>query len=274
MIKHDGGHFYLVVDSQGNHRYFSRRESVKTPGTFPERTSQLPHLTEVKTPEFAGHTYSVELVHTGKNKNSKDDHSAASGILNSLAPKAIATQAETGPIRAVLLDVINPSINTFRSKIAHMKGFEAAVNRPDVLFTPTYHYGIPGVVHVLNTTKEQGREGVIVTELDEPESTNTRVKIKHYKTFNLRIAGITQAEDIKGNKKDMVGSFVLNDASGKFVGNVGTGLNRETAIDAWTNPRNYIGEIAQVKCMDVTKAGILRQPVWNGLADGSIDHVK
>lgn len=269
--KFDGAHFFLNVDRDGSLRFFSKRESVK--GGFPERTEKLPHLTDKKLPQYAGHTYSVELVHTGKHKDSNESHPNVSGVLLSLPPRAIQLQEETGPVRAVLLDVINPPLNTFSQKIIHMKQFEKDVGKPDVLFTPSWAVGQPAVVKAINDTKAKKQEGVIITELDAPEHSNPRIKLVHKQIVNLRIVGINQEFDKDGKPKPSTGSFTLADATGRIVGDCGTGLDADTRKHSWENPDEYLQTPMQVTFMSITKDGKLRHPVYNGLSDSSIDTI-
>jgi hypothetical protein len=224
-LKYDGAHFFVQVQPDGALRYFSRRQSVK--GHFPERTAQLPHLTEKKLPHLAGNVYSVELIHTGHDKNAVESHRKASGILNSLPERAISTQKETGPIRAVLIDVINPPLKTYKDKLLHMKEVETSYGKPDVLFAPTPEITKKGIVNLIDSTRQRGQEGVIITSLNHPEESNKRIKVKHFLTYNLRISGILQEVDIYGNKKQSMGAVTLIDRSGREVGAVGSGFTRE-----------------------------------------------
>lgn len=273
--KYDGAHFFMRVEPDGALRFFSRRESVK--GGFPERTEKLPHLTDKKMPGYAGHVYSVELIHTGNNKNNKESHADSSGILNSLAPKAISTQAIRGPIRAVLLDVKHPEHTTFEDKLTTMRSFEKDFGKPDVLFTPDIKIGKDNIEELIRSTKERGDEGVIITSLKKPESENFRVKVKHYVTYNLKVKKILQEFSKTGVPKQSAGALVLEDATGREVGQTGTGFDRNTRIDIFNNPKNWLGKLIQVKAQPTTKkdaeSGRLRVPVYNGEADGEIDTV-
>lgn len=269
--KYDGAHYFVPVGLDGSLRFFSRRESVK--GGFPDRTDQLPHLTDKKLPQYAGHVYSVELIHTGHSSHDIESHPAVSGILNSLKEKAIQTQQQTGPVRAVLLDVINPTFNTYNDKINHLQQFEKDLGKPHLIFTPEYHVGKVAVRELIDSTRQLGEEGVIVTELKKQETNNPRIKLKNYQTYNLRIDGYEQEVDIKGNIKQAVGAYKLVDSTGRSVGTVGSGLSRHERIDAFLNFNNYRGKVIQVKCLGITSAGKLRQPTYNGLADGAVDKI-
>ena len=269
--KWDGSHFVLFIQPNGSTKWISRRESVK--GGYPDRTEKLPHLSDIKLPQYAGNVYSLELIHTGHNTgpDSIESHPAVSGILNSLAPKAIETQKVTGPIRAVLLDVKRPTLNTYGEKIEHLKEIERAFGNSSLLFAPDIKIGLDEISKLIKSTKERGEEGVIVTSLTTPESDNYRVKIKFINTYNLRVGNILQEFDISGKPKESMGAMELIDGSGKMVGKVGTGFSREQRIEIWKNKDAWSGKkLVQVKAMDPT-AHKLRSARYNGVADGNID---
>lgn len=271
-IKRDGAAFFLKIGPDGSPQYLSRRESVK--GGFPDRTPQLGELSNVKVPEYAGDVYHVELVHTGKDNGlgDLDSHARVSGILNSLPERALATQRVLGPVRAILIDVIEPKLPTYGEKIRRMQEFSQSFNRPEIMQTPSIKIGRTEIEKLISSTKQAGHEGVIITSLTAPESTNIRVKVKHVDTYNLRVVGVTQEVDIQGNYKDSLGSFIVEDATERVVAKVGTGFSREDRIEFWKNRDSWIGKLIQVKAMPTT-AHKLRAPVYNGIADGDIDKV-
>lgn len=272
-IKRDGAAFFMQVQPDGKLRYFSRRPSVN--GGYPERTAQLDELTRPVLPQYAGNVYHVELVHTGHATpdEAPDSHPVVSGILNSLPARALETQKEIGPVRAVMLDVIHPSLPTYADKLAHMAGFVSDTGMRGVFNVPSTKIGQPAIEQLIGDTKASGHEGVVVTSLTEPESTNTRIKVKHVDTYNLRVVGIIQEVDIHGKPKQSMGALTVEDGSGKIVGNVGTGFSREDRIRMFKDPSLVLGKLIQVKAMPSTSRR-LRAPVYNGFADGNIDTVQ
>lgn len=269
-LKYDGANFWLNFSADGSMSFISRRPSVK--GGYPDRTASLPHLTDVKFPEFAGHTYNVELIHTGFEKNTPESHSMVSGILNSLPPRAIETQQKLGPVRAVLHNVVNPEFHTYKDKLLHMKKVEERIGKPDVLFVATPHINPADIQKLIHRTKVTGREGVIITSLTEPETSNPRYKIKHKLTYNLKVSNIIQEVDKNGVPKESMGALEVIDKSGRVVAKVGTGFSRAQRIDAWKNPENWMHKLIQVETMGLA-ARALRMPVYNGDADGDLDLV-
>ena len=270
QIKYDGGMYFMRISPLGTPEFISRRPSIK--GGYPNQSSKLPHITSVAVPQLSGNIYATELIHTGHNKDTKESHSTASGILNSLTEKAITTQRMIGPVRVVLHDVISPKFDTYGEKLLHLKEVEKAFNIPDTLFLPQIKIGKAAIQKHIEDTKLEGREGVVITSLTLPESKNVRLKIKHFKTYNLKVVGIQQERDIKGNLKDSAGALVLADSTGKIACNVGTGFTKEQRKEIWMNQKNWMNRIVQIKAMDST-ANKLRFPVFNGDADGDIDTV-
>lgn len=272
--KFDGSHFFLVVQPDGTFKYYSRRESVK--GHHPERSAQLPQLNSNPLPQYAGDVMSVELIHTGHNKDHKESHPNVSGILNSKVERAIATQQEKGPVRAVLLDVKDHNLPTFREKLKYLKKFENDYGNKDVLFMPKFVEGHEAINKYLQEVTKKKSEGIIVTDMDLPEEQNPRYKVKNFKTYNLKVSGPLQQEiDIQGNPKDSMGAVPVTDASGRFVGMVGTGFDRATRISAWKNPKDWDGRMIQVRAYPPSKpGGQIRFPIYNGSPDGNIDLVE
>jgi hypothetical protein len=93
--------------------------------------------------------------------------------------------------------------------------------------------------------------------------------------YNLRVKGMQQEVDIKGNKKDSMGALVLEDATGREVGKCGTGFTKEEREDFWKNPSMVLGKLIQVKTKGLVKEeGYIRAGVYNGFSDGEIDKVE
>lgn len=267
--KYDGAHFIVNISKEGKPSFISRKPSVK--GDHLDRTLKLPHL-QFTLPEYAGNQYAVELIHTGHSKEDTESHPAVSGILNSLVEKSLSTQKITGPVRAVILDVKTPHISTYQEKLNHLKEFENAIGKHDLLFTPPVKIGHEAVKQLISETRDKKEEGVIVTSLTANESNNPRIKIKHFVTFNLKVKGITQEFDKNGTPKESAGGLVVEDASGREVATVGTGLTKTLRKHIWENPKLWLGKPVQVKARP-NKTERLVSPVYNGEPDGDLDTI-
>jgi hypothetical protein len=272
-VKWDGAAFFMEIQPDGTPRFLSRRPSVK--GGFPDRTPNLMHLKDMKMPQYAGDVYHVELVHTGHEFHDDilDSHPIVSGILNSKPARALETQAQIGPVRAVLLDVVKPVLPTYKDKLDYLKGVKEAFKDVPNLHMPNIKIGKDEISELVQRTKKQGQEGVIITSLSAPEEKNTRVKIKHVDTYNLRVVGVIQEIDKFGNPKESMGALEVADATGRIVAKVGTGFLRSLRKEIWENKDQWIGRLIQVKAMPTTSSR-LRAPVYNGLADGDLDTVQ
>lgn len=269
MVKYDGANFFLSYDEAGVPKLISRRKSVT--GDILERSNKVPHLAKTL-PSQAGKVYNVELIHTGHSPYRVESHLRVSGILNSLAPKALQDQAEQGPIRAVVFDVIHPKLPTYADKMDHIKGLVEDFGDKSLVFHPEFHVGHMGFQKVLEQTVRENREGVISIDPTRPEDKNPRVKLKHVNHYNLKVSGIIQERDLQGNPKESAGALSLVDASGRDVGKVGTGFSREMRKQIWENQHEWVGRLIQVKAGTPT-AHKLRMPVYNGDSDGELDTV-
>lgn len=272
--KLDGANFILKVENDGSLKYYSRRPSVK--GHYIERSEQLPQLTKKKLPQYAGNEMTVELIHTGHQKHDQEKHSVLSGILNSKKERSLETQRLTGPVRAALIDVKSPEINTYLEKIKYLQQVARDYGNDEVMFTPELHVGKEAINRYLALTKARKDEGGIITDLHLPESENPRFKVKHQQYYNLKVSGQVPAISIHGEVKPEMGALLLEDAAGKHVGKVGTGFTREERQHAHANPEDWKGKLIQVKAMGPAgsnRQGLLRAPVYNGDADGDIDIV-
>ena len=268
--KYDGASYFLVVGEDGSLRYISRRPSVK--GGYPDRTESLPQLANKRLPELAGRVYNVELIHTGNSPEGKESHPAVSGILNSLPGRAIDTQASTGPVRAIIHNVVRPAIGTYAEKLQEMSRLEDSYGRPDLLRSVRPAIGPENIHSLIDETASGKREGVIVTSLTRPEHSNTRVKIKHQEYYNLKVVGFEEEKDLSGRGKNSLGSLIVADRSGQVVANVGTGFTSRTRREIWDNRSEWLGKLVQVKTMGLAQRR-LRAPVYNGEADGDLDQV-
>lgn len=269
-LKYDGANYFLAYDKNGVPTFTSRRLSVT--GDPIEKANRVPHLAKVL-PSQAGKVYNVELIHTGHDPRAPESHSRVSGLLNALPERSTREQATDGPIRAVVFDVVHPKLGSYKDKIEQMAGLQSDFGNRDLLFHPTFEYGEDGMERLIAQSKKEGREGIITLDLSGDEQKNPRIKLVHKKHYNLKVRGIIQERDIHGNLKPSAGALQLEDASGNDVGKVGTGFDRATRIDIHENPNAWLNKIIQVKAMKPTASKKLRQPVYNGDADGELDIV-
>lgn len=268
-LKYDGANYFLAYDQDGIPTFTSRRLSVK--GEPIEKANRVPHLAKIL-PSQAGKVYNVELIHTGHDKHAPESHARVSGLLNSLPERSIREQSEDGPIRAVVFDMIHPKVDTYVEKIEHFKGLVSDFGNDQLLYHPDFEYGEEGMKRLIEKSKKENREGIISLDPTKPEAKNPRIKLKHKNLYNLKVSKIHQEMDIHGNPKPSAGALSLVDSTGRDVGKVGTGFDHATRRDIFENPNAWLNKIIQVEAMKPTGSK-LRQPVYNGDADGNLDKV-
>lgn len=107
-----------------------------------------------------------------------------------------------------------------------------------------------------------GYEGVIIRDIDglyQWKRTTVKngaiLRLKPFKTIDLKVTEIYEA---KGGMAGKAGGIVV-DYNGHAVG-VGSGFDLPTREEMWNNKENYIGKIAEIKYLEVTEAGSLRDP--------------
>lgn len=156
--------------------------------------------------------------------------------------------------------------------------------------TPPYTEG--GGPRLLDTSREQGLEGVVAKRLDSAYEPGRRsrawIKVKNLRTQEVVIAGWRPGQ---GNRADTVGSLLLGlpGPDGlRYAGSVGTGFTRQMLDDLrrllrplerrtsafaadppsrdvrdahWVTPK-LVGE---VRFTEWTRDGRLRHPAWRGL---------
>jgi hypothetical protein len=270
-LKRDGGNYFMPVQADGSVRFYSRRESVK--GGFPDRTDQLPQFANVRLPQHAGNVYNVELIHTGKSPNFPESPTRLAGILNSGKEKSISSQSEHGPVRAVLHNVISGPGSTYSEKMGHLQTVAQEVGMPDLLWVDPLVTGHGPISDLIDRTKREGREGVIVTSLTAAEHSNPRVKIVHRDHFNLKVVGMEEERDKHGVPKGTMGALLVADRTGAIVGKVGTGFLREDRVDAMKNWPLWKDRLIQVSARGFAKNALKGPCVYHGDADGGLDLV-
>jgi bifunctional non-homologous end joining protein LigD len=165
--------------------------------------------------------------------------------------------------------------------------------------TPPYQRG--GGERALAASREQRLEGIVAKRLDSSYEPGRRssawIKVKHTRTQEVVVGGWTPG---KGRRAGTIGALLLGIPTPdglEYVGQVGTGFNRETLDDLyrrlrplerktppfahplpardakdahWVTPK-LVGE---VEFGEWTRDGRLRQPSWRGLRpDKSPDEV-
>lgn len=103
----------------------------------------------------------------------------------------------------------------------------------------------------LEMVTKNGKEGLVGKLLNskyEFKRSENQVKIKSFKSIDLKILDVYEGE---GKLKNTLGGLIV-DYKGYKVG-VGSGLSDCVRLEIWNNKEKYIGRIAEIKYKDETK---------------------
>ena len=130
---------------------------------------------------------------------------------------------------------------------------------PEAFTVFSYVHDYIGLSSLMANLKSGGWEGLV---LRKPDSfwlgTGKRnldcLKLKHMETYDLRVVS-----EVPGTRRltGKMGSLMLEDAEGRYVGSVGTGFDDSERVVG-----KYIGKVIEVKCERVSKDRVLIQPVF------------
>jgi ATP-dependent DNA ligase len=263
--KIDGAHSIVQMERGKLPRLFSHRISKKT-GEPIEYTQKLPNI---KTPSQFNGIYRAEVYAVGK--DGKAVHpDIVSAMLTRGVERSHELQKELGlRTRVALIDVDRHegediSWGPFQGKreilqqiVKRSKDFVL----PDTAKTPGKKKSL--LSRILSGLHRQTKEGIVVHDLESSEKPFSKAKIVDH--HDVYVTGIFQEEGTKPGRKPMAGGFMYSwDISGKPVGKVGTGFDHTMKEDMLKNPQDYIGRVAKVKALDVSKNKILVKPSFDG----------
>jgi len=117
---------------------------------------------------------------------------------------------------------------------------------------------------ILSSMCRLGYEGIILRNIDglyEEKRSRNLLKIKPTLKGMFTIMDVTEAINIEGIPKDMLGAFICSDPEGNTF-KVGTGFTEEERIKYWNDKNDYIGLYAIVKYAYITDRGVPYHPVF------------
>jgi len=276
-IKVDGGNYISVLKDK-NVSFISRRLSVD--GKPVHQEDKVPHLKYMEVPkQYEGIVVRGELWHPGPKNKFFGDSSFLAGLLNSNPIKAIKGQLKYGKIRFAPFDILKiPGKKvdkwTYEQKLLFLKRMERDINNRYWKLPPEYVKSrkFPTVLSWIQWVKAKGGEGVVVKNLKKIVDEDKWVKIKKKNELVLKIVDFVEGKNrLAGNG---IGTFVVADATGDIIGEVGSGLTDEIRRDAYQNFRKYKGKKIEVKVMEITKNRRLRAPVFMGFTDSELSVVQ
>jgi len=263
-VKIDGAHTVTRMQRGKLPLLFSHRTSKKTGALIPY-TPKLPHI---KTPspynaEVRTETYAVD-------KSGRAVHpDVVVQILNSGVDKSLELQKRLGiKTTSALIDVDKFEGKDMRRapygekrKVMEMIAkSNPDFHLPDTAFTSKEKESL--LEMMLSKKHPQSKEGLVVHDLNSPERPFTKAKI--IDESDVHVVGIFKEEGVKAGRKPMAGGIIYSwDEGGKPVGKIGTGFNHAEKEDMLKNPDKYIGRVARVKALDLSKNKVLVKPSFS-----------
>lgn len=255
LHKLDGAAFIGVVNP-GGISLTSAQKSVA--GELIPREHNVPHIRDTRVPELKGTVLKGELWHPlGFN--------TLSGILNSHPSNAVQTQYDMGKAFFAPYDIVKmPDGRDGKDVPFHEK---IRVLQDIVKKLKNKYITLPGFA-IKNKDEFEKKllgnteyEGIVYRHATDTKAPT--YKVKNWHDYDLRVKRVIGGA---GRLSDSVGALQLEDAAGRIVGNVGSGLSDMLRKKFSNDPQAIIGKIVKVKSMKplIDK---LRAPVFMGLSD-------
>lgn len=260
--KIDGAHTVVLMSKGHVPKLFSHRQSKKT-GKPIEYTEKLPHISQ-SSPVSAlvrGETYAVD-------KGGRAVHpDVVTQILNSGKERSLALQRSLGiKTKTALIDIdhwdgVDMKNAPFREKRRLMEQL-AQSNKdftvPDIAVTPNEKRNL--FQKIKDGTHPETLEGVVIHRGEK------YLKGKLSKEHDVHIRDIFHEEGTKADRQPMAGGFTYSwTEDGPVVGRVGTGFDHAMKKDMLKNPGKYVGKVARVRALAVSKNKVLMKPSFKML---------
>lgn len=186
------------------------------------------------------------------------------GILNANVYKSRDAQKEKGKIDNVVFDVVkfkgkNVENKPYREKLEMLKQINKLVPElklPELAQTTEEKKKLYDLIR--DNKHPQTSEGVVIYK----NESSVPIKAKKVKDYDIEITGVFPAS--AGSKYDgrAVGGF-----TGRYEGKgpeirIGGGLSDELRVDAYNNPRKYVGKYARIKALQKFESGKFRMPTF------------
>lgn len=134
-------------------------------------------------------------------------------------------------------------------------------SKPLVLVPTHVAFNEEDVIRIYDQYIELGYEGIIVRNAYatyERKRSIFVMKFKPKKKDHYQIIDFTEAVDLHGILKGMLGSFICRGADGTPFG-IGAGkLTHDERIKIWENRMDYLGKICEVQYQNLTPTGVPR----------------
>lgn len=256
--KKDGTLIFGEIQDDRHMHLIARNKSVN--GNYIDRTDYAPQVSSKTYPaSLIGTKVIGELYHPG-------GFTSTSRILNSTPANAQKLQMDIGNLKYMPFDIYAYKGKTlegvpYRDRLKILEKFVKEVKSDDI-HAPNYRFS--NKKEFADKIKAQGKEGVVLVDANAPLFGGDWYKDKKRVDYDLRIIGVTPGTGkYVGNG---IGAFIVEDASGKYRAKVGIGIDDRTRRDAYNHSNRYIGRIAKVEALELTKNS-LRHPKFLGLED-------
>lgn len=263
-VKIDGALSAVKMEKGKLPLIFSHRASKKT-GDLIQYTPKLPHI-QNKSPFNAvvrAETYAVD-------KRGRAVHpDVVTALLNSGVEKSLEMQKRLGIRTATALidvdrfegkDMRNTPYKEKRKVLEMIASKNPDFHLPDTAFTQKEKSFL--LKKVLSKLHPQSKEGLVIHDIFSPERPFAKAKI--IDEHDIHVVDIFKEEGVKPGRKPMAGGIIYSwDEGGKPVGKIGTGFNHAEKEDMLKNPDKYIGRVARVKALDLSKNKVLVKPSFS-----------
>lgn len=263
-VKIDGAHTVTKMEKGKLPLLFSHRASKKTSTLIPY-TPKLPHI-QNKSPfdaEVRAETYAID-------KRGRAVHpDIVTALLNSGVEKSLQMQKDLGIRTATALidvdkfegkDMRNAPWGEKRKIMEMIVAKNKDFHLPDTAFSSKQKSSL--LSKMLSKKHPQSKEGLVVHDIHSPERPFAKAKL--IDEHDVHVVNIFKEEGVKEGRKPMAGGIIYSwEEGGKPVGKIGTGFSHAMKEDMLSNPDKYIGRVARVKALDLSKNKVLVKPSFS-----------
>lgn len=263
-VKIDGAHTVTHMQRGKTPLLYSHRISKKTNSPIPY-TQKLPHIKSK-----SGYNALVRSETYATNKGLAVHPDIVSALLTRTVDNSLALQKEMGiKTKSALIDV-----DEFEGKDMRNAPYKDKLEVMKKIVQSNPDFTMPDIAtkakekksllkNMLAGKHPQSKEGLVVHNYNDRNSPFAKAKIVN--DHDVYVRGIFEETGTKEGRKAMAGGFVYSwDPDGKIMGRVGTGFNHKEKEDMLNNPNKYIGRVAKVRALDLSKNNILVKPSFDG----------
>jgi ATP-dependent DNA ligase len=244
--KLDGDRCRALFDEYGKVTLLSSEENIIN--SVPHIVQQLEEL-EYKNLELDGELYT---------------HGTNHQLIHGTVARTVNIHPEFEQIEYHIFDFVS-SEPQYQRSLALQKLITVDTGSNIKLVETQYGETIDDIMHGLEYYTENGYEGVILRNLDQPyvrKRSTGIMKFKPRKSDYYIIVGYEEEISIKGEPKNALGALILqSDTEQIFKVGSGSFLTRENREYLWQRKESMINQVAHVKYQHLTERRVPRFPV-------------